>query len=776
MTVPAAAPPFGTRRVYLVDSAGPVEREILERWVAGQGGGGEAVELSVPDIGERLRRGDDPLLTPVRVTWLPAEGTRTLAQRLRDTALMRTPGRPPVREQRRILTSDPDRCQVVAGEPATAGELRDRLTEQGGGSLPEFVRLRATLALERAERSVIGQQYKIPRLVYEEITDSARYRAGVDALADHLELLPEDVDSRARRYLQEMVASQSRRAIDAWGQLGAYFARAYHIDVADNGLDEVRRLGRQHTLVFLPSHRSYLDPLVLRPALLDNGFPPNHVMGGINVSFWPLGPIARRSGFVFIRRSFSDNEIYKWALREYMGYLVRKRFNLEWYIEGGRSRTGKLRPPRYGLLTYLVEAFLGSGVDDVSLVPVSITYDQLYEVGAMADEARGAKKKAESLSWLVGYVRAQGSQRGKVHLAFGEPVSLADSLGGDCAGLPPAQLRLAVQKVGLEVMHRIDSVTPVTATGLVTLCLLGLDDRALTVSEIKALLVPLLDYVRRRSLPAVGELRLDRAGAIKQVLQTLVTMGVVTCYDRGTEPVYQVAPDRHLVAAFYRNSIIHFLINRAVTELVLQAAAEEHYDDPAADGWQEALRLRDLLKFEFFFSNKRNYFTEIRSELDLIDPQWQDRMRSPDVVTTLLEPARPHLAHRILEPFLEAYLVVADRLAAHPAAAPVAEKAFVAECLDVARQLLMQQRITSSESLSLELFSTGLRLARNLGLVDPGGPDVAARREAFADELRTLVRRLHRSRVLALSDLDPPGAGSARPAGQPAPAPESRRD
>ena len=385
----------------------------------------------------------------------------------------------------------------------------------------------------------------------------------------------------------------------------------------------------------------------------------------------------------------------------------------------------------------------------------------------MAAEARGAAKKAESMSWLVGYVRAQGRQRGQVRLAFGEPLSLAGELGGDCATLPPAEMRRAVQKVGIEVMHRIDSVTPVTATGLVTLCLLGLGGRALTVAEIRAVLVPLLDWVRRRNLPTVGELRLDRAGVIRQVLQALVSMGVVTCYEKGTKPVYQVAENQHLVAAFYRNNIIHFLINRAVTELVLQAAAEEHYGDPAADGWQEALRLRDLLKFEFFFSDKATYRNEIRSELALINEQWAELLRSPDVATRLLEEARPHLAHRILEPYLEAYLVVADRLAAHPSREPVAEKAFVQECLDVARQLLMQQRITSSESLSFELFSTGLRLARNRGLADPGGEEVAARRAAFADELGTLVRRLHRSRALALSDLGPatsaPHGRSAQP-------------
>ena len=614
-------------------------------------------------------------------------------------------------------------------------DLRDRLTGLGGAQLPE--------------------------LVFEDITGSARYQSGVSELADRLELSPEDVDRRAEACLREMIATQSRPAIDSWQQLGAYLSRAYKIDFARPRLSEVRELGQRHSLVFLPCHRSYLDPLVLRPALMQNGFPPNYVLGGINLSFWPLGPLARRSGFVFIHRSLAGNEIYKWVLREYLGYLLRKRFNVEWYIEGGRSRTGKLRPPRYGLLTYLVQAFCDSGVDDVYIVPVSITYDHLFEVGAMAAEARGAQKKAESLPWLVGYVRAQGRQRGQVHLAFGEPLSLAGEIGDDWAALPAAQMRLAVQKLGIEVMHRIDSVTPVTAMGLVTLCLLGLGGRALTIAEIKAALVPLLDYIRRRNLPSVVDLRLDRAGVIRQVLETLLSSGVITCYDKGTKPVYQVAENQDLVAAFYRNSIIHFLVNRAVTELVLQAAAEEHYGDPAMDGWQEALRLRDLLKFEFFFSDRQAFGHEIQSELALIDEQWTELLRSPGAATRLLEQARPHLAHRILAPFLEAYLVVADRLAAHPSQEPVEEKAFMRQCLDVARQLLMQQRISSSESLSSELFATGLRLARSRGLADPGGEQVADRRAAFAGEMEKLVRRLRRSRALALSDLDPAPPGSA---------------
>ncbi|MDF3292636.1 glycerol-3-phosphate 1-O-acyltransferase [Streptomyces silvisoli] len=647
------------------------------------------------------------------------------------------------------------------------GELRGRLAGLKPGALPGVLRKRAARVRDRAEHSMLTEQGNFPSLVCEDVTRSARYRCGLRELASRLDLPPAAVARRARAYLREMVASQNRLAVDSWGRFGSYVARAYRIDIAPARLDEVRRLGQHHPLVFLPSHRSYLDPLVLRPALLQNGFPPNHVLSGINLSFWPLGPLARRSGYVFIRRSLAGDEVYKWVLREYFGYLLRKGANLEWYVEGGRSRTGKLRPPRYGLLTYLTEAFCDGGVDDVYLVPVSIIYDQLYEVGAMEAEARGGTKKPESLSWMVRYLRAQGRQRGQVHLAFGEPLSLAGEVGGDWPARPPAQRRLAVQKLGIEVMHRIDSVTPVTATGLVALCLLGLEGRALSVAEIEAELGPLLRYVLRRDLPSTGGLPLRDADGVTRVLEVLISSGAITRYDRGTEPVYQVAEGQDLVAAFYRNNIIHFLVNRAVAELVLQAAAEEHYQAPVADGWKEALRLRELLKFEFFFSDKRTFRNEIRSELAVIDERWAERLRSPRAAVELLERARPHLAHRILASYLEAYLVVADRLAARSSHEPVEEKPFLNECLAVGRQLLLQHRISSGESLSVELFSTGLRLARHRGLVEPGGERVAELRAAFARELETLVSRVHSSRSLALRDISAVPPPSPAVGGQP---------
>lgn len=748
--------------VLLVCGASPLERRVLEQWAQRDRAAGSEGALAIAAAGEPrlaslLADDGDPWVAPARVAWLPPERDGDRRAVLTDVLTLTNPRRPPELLKGRILAKQPDRCRVIAGEPARVSELRERWRHsESQSSFPEFVARQGTLALERAERGLVGDRYKIPRLVYEEVTTSGRFRSEVEQLASELDRPVEEVEREAASYVDEMGASQSRLAIDLWAQFGRLLSRAYEIEVDATGLEELRRLNRESALVFLPSHKSYLDPMVLRPVLTGHGFPPNHILGGLNVGFWPIGPWARRAGIVFIRRSFRDNPVYKLALREYLHYLLRKRFNLEWYIEGGRTRTGKLRPPRYGILRYLSEAFVAGSVEDVHLVPVSIAYEQLHETRAIAAESQGAEKQAEGLGWLLGYLRAQGRGLGKVRVSFGEPLPLSEGLRAGIEG--EEDLKLSVQKTAFEVCHRINRVTPLTPTAMVTLALLGVRDRALTLAEIGAILDPIVEFVERREIPTCGALRLGRTGEIRRTLDALVRNGVVSEFAGGTEPVWSIGPDQHLVAAFYRNTAIHFFVDRAIAELVLARAAQEPFEDPLAEGWDEARRLRDLLKFEFFFPSTRDFAAEIREELAILDPRWEERPKTQEEVWELLSSARFHLAHRVLRSFLEAYLVVADRLAARDPRSPVIEKEFLAECVGVGRQYRLQGRTRSPESISEELFRNGLKLAANRDLVDAGREELGAGREAFADELRGVVDRLRTIRDLALVDLARVGA------------------
>ncbi len=580
---------------------------------------------------------------------------------------------------------------------------------------------------------------KARKEVARQVLNTERFQSQLKALAEKLGRPLPEVHAEAEKGLQEIASVKSPAFNHLFDHvLGPMHTRAWTFDVDMPGLERVKTLGGKGTaLVFLPTHRSYADAFILTQVLRENGFPRNHILGGDNVGFFPLGTIIRRSGGVLIRRSFKGDEVYKLVVREYLRYLVAAGGNLEWYMEGGRSRTGKLRPPKYGLLRYLVDAIEGHAAEDLMLVPVSITYDQLHEVGVMASEEAGLTKAKEGVRWLMDYAKTQKEWIGKAYIRFGEPMSLRgaliDSDSGKTAG------RWALDKVAFEVFQRINRVTPVTAPALVTLALLGARDRALTLNEIHAVVVPLLEYASRRDLPTTAVSSLSEKQGVDDVLNALVRTGVITRYDAGVVPVFKIEPGKHSVAAFYRNSAIHWFVNRAIIELGVMDATRDARADSLERGWEAAFALRDLLKFEFFFSDKETFRAEIKAEALLVDPNFVGNLVSPEARGSILKNAPFLIAHRVLPAFLEAYFIVADRLLAHRTDAALDQRAFLTECVSVGKQYVLQGVLRNPECVSKELFGNALSLAANRNLLEPGTADLAERRQKFAAEMSAAV-------------------------------------
>jgi len=581
-----------------------------------------------------------------------------------------------------------------------------------------------------------------------ELTARPAFTAAVGELAGRLGQPPDAVAVEVAGCLDELDASLDPAATAVWLRFGAWLLRAYDIVADENALEQLRRLDRRHSLVWLPSHRSYLDLWVLPRVLSSRGLSPAYGLGGANLDFFPFGTIARRTGTVFIRRSAQDDPVYRFALRSYVGQLTRNGVNLLWSIEGGRTRTGKLRPPRYGLLRYLVDAVAAVDGPEIYIVPVSIVYDQLHEVASMTAEALGSGKHPEDIRWLVRLARQQRRRLGHVYLDVGKPIPLRERLAA--LGQEPGSAEQNVERLALEVSHRINRATPVTLTAVVTLALLAAD-RALTLDEVLGTVAPTARYLQQRQWPvAGGQTPTDRNG-IRRTLGELEASGTVTLYDGGNESVWKITPGQHLVAAFYRNTAIHVFVNRAIAEVALLAAAiDPDQRDPRVAAYRAALALRELLKFDFFFAGRDEFGDEMRAELTLIEARWE----SPDPpadnpggqVRRWLEQTSPHVAHLVLRPFLDAYLVLAELLVARDVDETVDEQELLEECLRVGRQWLLQRRVAGDESVSLELFRTAVRLARHRRLLDPGDPDLPVRRQAFADEIRS---RIHQLTVIA---------------------------
>ncbi|HEY2224789.1 glycerol-3-phosphate 1-O-acyltransferase [Actinomycetospora sp.] len=745
----ATAPRTDTGVIVLGSARTAPERELLADWAA-RNHPGAPVCLDEPAL-DRALLDADPTTTvvPVRVTWLPptraaewADGTGVQPDRPKPADLLALLGhrRPPGFWQRRLARNAPDRVRLVEGEPATVSDLRRRHDDEAREDSQAAYVLRAgVLACERAERALIGDHYTVPRMVVEQIVASTRFRERLRGLTGETGRGFEELLADARARLGELATVQSPVAIDAFRTaLAPMHASAWDVEVDTETVEPLHELSRTAPLVFLPTHRSYADPLVLAEVLRAHDLPRNTMLGGNNMAFWPIGPLGKRAGVVFIRRTSGDDPVYRLALREYIAHLVSKRFNLEWYVEGGRSRTGKLRRPRMGLLSYLTGALDDGRAPDVTLVPTSLVYDRMYEVDAMAAEQGGAEKSAEGLGWLARYVRGQVRNSGTARVRFGEPFSLKAALAE--AGEGKARL----EKVAFSICDGINRATPATPTALVTFALLGAGGRALTLDQIRVTTEPLLDHLDRLGRPGPhGDLTGD---GIERTLERLVTGEVVERYSGGAETVWSIRDGRHRVAAFYRNGAIHHFVDRAIVELALLAASRAPAGrDPVDVAEEDALALRDLLKFEFFFPPKRRFSDGIAAETALVDPDWRERVQDPGGAAALLERSGFLAAPRTLRSFVDAQWVVATKLAELDPGADVDPKVFGRECLGLGRQMLRQGRVVRPDSVSTELYASALDLADNRGLLRSGtdmDTDLAAARQAFRDEIAEVRERL----------------------------------
>ena len=575
------------------------------------------------------------------------------------------------------------------------------------------------------------------RQVARKVARSERFIRESEKLSARIGKSPREIAAEALVILEEIVTVQSPAFAFAFDfGLGPLHTRAWTVDADEAALARLKALNEEHALVYLPTHRSYADAFILSRLLRDHGMKRNYILGGNNLGFWPLGTIIRRAGGILIRRSFQDDEVYKLVVREYLAWLAAQKLNLEWYMEGGRSRSGKLRPPKYGLLNYLAAAIESGGAEDMLLVPVSTTYDQMHEVAKMAAEEAGAAKSKEGLAWLAGYARTQQEWIGTAFVRFGEPLSLRDALTrADSEGGG----KWTVAKIAFEVFQRINRASPVTAPALVTLALLGVRGRALTLSEVTGSVRPLLDYAAARGLPCSQLDALGSEQGIDETLRTLEKGGVVSRYAGGSEAVFQIEPGQHGVAAFYRNSAIHWFVNRAILEVALLGSVKDHGDDPVENAWAAAFALRDLLKFEFFFSDKATFRDEIKDESRLIDPRFKQLIDSAKSRKALLTRAPFLIGHRVLRSFLEAYFIVADRLQAYAPGQAIDKSRLSDECVAIGKQYVLQGRLRNPECVSREIFTNAMQLAANRGLLKPGDDTLLQKRKAFALELEAAV-------------------------------------
>ena len=282
----------------------------------------------------------------------------------------------------------------------------------------------------------------------------------------------------ARRYANDIASELSYPGLRLFNGFLTWFWHRIYAGIEVRGIDRFSDIAETHTLVYAPSHRSHIDYLVLSYALFHAGLMPPHIAAGENLNMPLIGPLLRRGGAFFMRRRFADDPLYTAVFSEYLHQVLWRGHSVEYFIEGGRSRTGRLLHPRTGMLRMTIRSHRRGVLRPIAIVPVHIGYEKLVEAGAYLDELRGQAKPKESIRNVVRNLRLVRQSFGKVALDFAAPIQLAAFASAAGANQQEDDDQLA-RALGVEVLARINAVASINAINLVALVTLSMPRHAI---------------------------------------------------------------------------------------------------------------------------------------------------------------------------------------------------------------------------------------------------------------------------------------------------------
>lgn len=366
---------------------------------------------------------------------------------------------------------------------------------------------------------------------------------------------------KAEKYADEIVANVSYSTQKMFDLLLSWLWNRLYDGVQLHNIEQVQETAKHSTLVYVPCHRSHMDYLLLSYALYNHGLTPPHVAAGINLNLPLVGSLLRRGGAFFIRRSFRDNPLYAAVFSEYLFMLLNRGYATEYFVEGGRSRTGRTLQPKPGMLSMTVQGYLRNPHRQIRLIPVYIGYEKVVEGRTYLGELRGKAKKGESILGLLKAAKTLKEHFGKVNLAFGEPIDLKQTLDQTVPQWQQAQqdgkpewLPEAVQALSQQVATGINNTATLNGANLCALGLLTAPSLTLEASS--------LSHFIRFSQKLHN--RLQHSGHAPQNHQTpeqLIAeaekLQLITRLPHTYGDLLQLNEQQALLMTWYRNNILH---------------------------------------------------------------------------------------------------------------------------------------------------------------------------------------------------------------------------
>lgn len=415
----------------------------------------------------------------------------------------------------------------------------------------------------RQRTASLGPTLATPEQVADSVLTTAGVREAVIAHQQAEGVSAAEAEAQAKKYVEEIAAKYSSTMIRILDLFLTWVFRKIFAGVKTFHAERLRKAAADHGIIYMPSHRSHFDYLLISHTLYCNGLVPPHIAAGVNLNFWPAGPLLRRGGAFYIRRTFAGKKLYTAVFRSYVDVLINRGYSIEFFPEGGRSRTGRLLQPKTGMLSMSLQSAIRTQGKPLIFVPVYVGYDRLIEANSYAKELSGGKKKKESASQLLGARKIFDSSYGSPYVSFGDPIELNSHLDATypnwreeakASDGKPEWLPELVEHISQDNMRRINAAAVLNPVALASLILLSSPRGTIAESEMVSQISVFLELLRKQ--PYSSDVTMPE-GTPSEIFDSAAKLAGLEAIDHEWGRIVTASGKNAALLTYYRNNVVH---------------------------------------------------------------------------------------------------------------------------------------------------------------------------------------------------------------------------